>query len=263
MARLRALQQEIESLLASLSPEDRDQARRLLAEERAEESAPATDSASPDVEGGESRPAAASQQPRSAGSSVASERLVLSDPTEPLEPTEPREPAENAQPSAPWEPSRAALASAGDRESDPTAATARACRGLRLLDHDGDGALTGADRYWRHLYLDLGSDRAMTEEPISVFEAGVRRIALDLRSFVDDSDRVGYLEFGERVRLDVVVRRRRGVESGVLIVDADDLARFGGPRIQNAEGELLGGWQPLRRGLVFVVGDRQEAFECP
>ena len=151
-------------------------------------------------------------------------------------------------------------------EQPTVAASAhRACDGLRFFDSNQDNVLTAADRYWRHFFVwvDEGDGRMSDEEVRSVFEAGVRQIRLDLRGYTTDGGGVGHVEVGERVRLDVVVRRRRGVQTGWLVVDAGRLARAGELRLIGPAGQELEGRQLLQAGMIIEAeGGKREPFLC-
>ncbi len=152
------------------------------------------------------------------------------------------------------EPSAAEPASPSPRP-EAIATSPRGCSGLDIFDTNDDGLITGTDRLWRHFHvaLDAETGGGAAAETRSAFEVGVRQIRLDLRGTINDRGGPGRMEVEPtRVLVEVTVKRRRGAQFGTLVLDADGLARSGGPRLRLPDGAVLDGMVVLRPGLVIV-----------
>ncbi|HVS14407.1 MAG TPA: hypothetical protein VMV46_10800 [Thermoanaerobaculia bacterium] len=235
--RILELQREIERLLASLPPELRAEVERRLAEGIAE-------------------PEPTPPVPRAAEPEVVEPETV-----EPVEAAPDPEEPEPGAPSAAG--TSASHPVAPGPAADPPAASS--CRPLALLDSDGDDQVSGADRYWRHLYLwaDADGDGAIDEgEAPSLFELDVRSVSVELDRYTTDDDFVGDVALGDVAELRLV-GRRRDADRRTLVIDADGLRRGHGPALVDARGEPVLGLQPLRRGWALVDEDgRRSGFPC-
>ncbi len=143
------------------------------------------------------------------------------------------------------------------------------CNTLRPLDENGDGRISAADRYWRHLYLwtDRNGDRQPQEREVaSAYDRRVREIAISLETFIRVKGGLGEIRIEEAVVLDLrgdgfAERARR--DDAVLVVDATALSRGGGPRLLGPGGEALEGYQPFRSGLRLDVAGELTEITCP
>ncbi len=143
------------------------------------------------------------------------------------------------------------------------------CNTLRSLDENGDGRISAADRYWRHLYLwtDRNGDRQPQEREVaSAYDRRVREIAISLETFIRVKGGLGEIRIEEAVVLDLrgdgfAERTRR--DDAVLVVDATALSRGGGPRLLGPGGEALEGYQPFRSGLRLDSSGTVTELNCP
>ncbi|MEM1176864.1 MAG: hypothetical protein AAGM22_00850 [Acidobacteriota bacterium] len=149
-----------------------------------------------------------------------------------------------------------------------------ACRTLGPFDTDGDGKLTGLDRYWRHFYLwtDVNENRKLDEREVeSPYERGIREIDVALRSFVRGKGkrkRALEIQLEEHILLDVGGDGWTGADprgdDGALAIDTSALRKAGGPDVRDSRGRTLEGVQPFRPGWVLRLTDGSEIqANCP
>lgn len=152
-------------------------------------------------------------------------------------------------------------------EPDPDPSSPPACNTLLAFDSNADGAITGADRYWRHLYLwiDRNNNGAIDDKEVEhLFQHDIADISLSLRRFGGKKGASGNIDRGEYVVFYLFSRRSKRSEDGVLVVDADDLRRSGGPSLETIDGDVLEGMQPFRRGLAMRSEDGvATGLNCP
>jgi hypothetical protein len=238
--RILELQLEIDELLRALDPDLRAAVERELESRLAR---PAADADRVERVPDEPPAVETPEAPEAPGAPGAAPATGSSRPPEPAPA---REPAAPDLPTAPPPPS--------------------ACRPLALLDSDGDGRVSGADRYWRHLYLwhDADGDRAIDDgERLSLFELDVRWVAVELDSYGTDDDFVGDVVLGEEAVFRLVGRRKES-DRRALALDADGLRRGDGPALVDDAGAPLSGVQPLRRGSAMLDADGSRfGFPCP
>lgn len=250
------LRVELEELLDGLTPEAREELERRwreLREEAPDDGPPAAEPPmperprpadpeprpEPDVQGKPEAPAEASDRPTG-----------LAPDSEPVEDlaAAPDPPAvENPAPDT-----------ASELSDDEEAET---CDTLILFDSNGDDVLSGSDRYWRHFYLwlDDGDGQIEDKEIERLFEAGIRRISVRLRSYDSRKGASGDVWIDDGVRLDLLTRGR----SANLVIDAEKLRGGDELLIRDASGARLGGMQALRSGLVIEsVDGRQSRLLC-
>jgi hypothetical protein len=146
-----------------------------------------------------------------------------------------------------------------------TVAAGTGCRPLAPLDSDGDGQVSGADRYWRHLYLwdDANANGQVDAgEAVSLFELDIRSVSVELDRYTTDKDFVGDVSAGAEAVFHLIARRK-GPSRRSLALDADGLRRGEGPSLVDAADAERTGIQPLRRGdaLIDSAGDRSR-FPC-
>ena len=151
-------------------------------------------------------------------------------------------------------------------ESEPEPVTVPVCGTLAPLDSNEDGVLSGADRYWRYLRLELEGGGAGLESqgPASLYELGIRTIDVNLESYTTHDKERGDIDVDEAIHIELVGKGRLVGESGVLVIDADRLARGGEVRLVDGAGTLPAGFQTLRPGLALEIADgRRLPFLCP
>ena len=156
----------------------------------------------------------------------------------------------------------------------PAPLRSRACNTLDVLDSDGDGALTGLDRHWRHLYLwfDRNGDGKMDERELEQpYDKGIRSISLNLRTFVrGKKKRARELPILDEsyLLLDLDGDGWKGVISsskdGALALDFDAVRRGDGPSYKDTSGKDLTGIEPFRPGWTVVSSDGTAVeLRCP
>ncbi len=163
---------------------------------------------------------------------------------------------ESVTPSAPI--TAPAPAPAPGTELVPT--ESRGVRGARCpawtaFDSNGDGELSGADRYFRHFFvwLDNGDGQVSESEMVDPFRLGLRSMSLDLRSYNGAKETVGVVERrlnnGQEVLRVEILRKAKGAKGadyGVLAIDVGAVVRGFGPEIRRSGGPVL------ETGLVIV-----------
>ena len=157
------------------------------------------------------------------------------------------EPEVDAPPAAALESAEAPEATEAPAASPNPVERPRGCPALAPLDTTGDGQISGADRFWRHLYLGFDQDGST----VSLFELGIRQVAVGLDTYTTAKDFVGDVDFRAEAVFHLV-GRRRGPSRGALALDADGLRRAEGPSLVDAEGRPLEGIQRLRAGQALV-----------
>ncbi len=259
---------EAEALLEGLPLELLEEVERRVAagaESRTEDSEPT-----------ETRPAVAREEVKESTEAQAS-NVASTDSSEPGKP----ESADDTDKTETMSPAPVDISEA-DSESDLEVATSlerpsdvedvspvrwgrQRCEVLQPLDSDDDGWISGADRWWRYLFLwnDANGDGNPSEsEIVQPFEVGVRRIASRLDRYEGVKELVGDVRLdGSRILLSLPERRRRPSSRMTLVLDAERLARRDGPTL--AFGETAETTYPVvRPGLVIHDGDRSLTFGC-
>ncbi len=154
----------------------------------------------------------------------------------------------------PPSPPRAAEEAPAEPEPTPPAEPAPPrCGTLNVLDTNGDGRVSGADRYWRYLSLwkDDGDGSPEDAEVRSLYRHDVRHFSARLYSYTTakDADRGVWVE--EAIYFDLPGRKARAA----LAIDAGRLARGGELWLEDSTGARLDGLQVLRSGLTWVGAD--------
>ena len=129
---------------------------------------------------------------------------------------------------------------------EPTAS----CGTLSVLDSNGDGWVSGADRFWRYLGLwrDNGDGVVADSEVKSLFKHGIRSVGSSLYSYRGEKDLDGGVWVEETIYFDLPGRRSRAT----LTINAGSLGRSGELRLEAADGAPLDGTQPLGAGMFWV-----------
>jgi hypothetical protein len=148
------------------------------------------------------------------------------------------------------------------------------CNTLALFDSNGDGKVSANDRSWRHLYLwsDADGDGVMQDAEVqSAYDRGVRSLDVRLDTFLridGDTTATSEVEVDRYIVLDTsgdgFDSTARMIDDGVLVVDAGKLGRGDGPDLMDETGLPLDGLQAFRAGLGLTLasGDSQ-ALSCP
>ncbi len=272
--RVLELQRQIEELLAALPPEVRAELRRRLAAGAtpASPTAPAPETivgaapAAPAAPAPSAPPAADPPAGTTPPPSTvpAAETPAAATPAPPM----PAPPVEAAA-TAPTVEAAPAAPSDGIPKLIRRRSRRAPCNTLSPLDGNGDGKISSADRYWRHLYLwtDKNDDRRLQDREVeSVYDRRVREIAVSLETFLRAKGGLGEIQIEDRVVLDLrgdgfSERARR--DDAVLVIDAGALARGDGPRLLGPGGEPLEGFQPFRAGLQLDLAGNLTALNCP
>ncbi len=267
--RILELQRRIEALMAALPPARRAELRQRLAE---------SDFAKP------AKPAPAVPAPAPVPAPVPAETVEASPLTRaPVEPAAPV--IAEAKPGAVETPAPTVPAAVPPAAVPPAAAPAPVsdgipklirrrsrrlpCNTLRQLDENSDGMISSADRYWRYLYLwtDKNGDRQMQDREVeSAYDRRVREITVSLDAFNRTKGGLGEIRIEDRIVLDLRgdgFSERARHDDGVLVIDASALRRGNGPRLLDASGEALEGFQPLRSGLRLELAGEVTALNCP
>ncbi len=197
------------------------------------------------------------RQRLAAADSAAPPRAPQAPATEP-----PPEPAVGATPASPATPSDVPKLIRRRSRRAP-------CNTMQPLDENGDGIVSSADRYWRHVYLwtDKNGDRQIQDREVaSAYDRRIREIAVSLETFVRIKGGLGEVRIEDRIVLDLRgdgfgERARR--DDAILVVDAGALARGNGPRLFGPGGEPLEGFQPFRAGLRLELAGETIALNCP
>lgn len=131
------------------------------------------------------------------------------------------------------------------------------CGTLAPIDSNDDGVLSGADRYWRYLRLELAGGGAGLESqgPASLYELGIRTIDVGLKFYTTPDKERGDIDVDEAIHIELVGKGRLAGESGVLVIDADRLGRGGEIQLVDGSGTPLAGFQALRPGLALETAD--------
>ncbi|MEE9562925.1 MAG: hypothetical protein V3W50_07645 [Thermoanaerobaculia bacterium] len=142
-------------------------------------------------------------------------------------------------------------------ESEPEPEIVPVCGTLTPFDTNEDGLVSGADRYWRYLRLELEGGGASLEAqgPSGLYELGIRTIDVNLNFFTTPDKEKGDIDVDEAIHIELVGKGRLAGESGVLVIDADRLARGGEIKLVDGSGTLLAGIQTLRPGLALETAD--------
>ncbi len=283
------LQRRIEELMAALPPEVRAELRRRLAEAPSPvaTAAPAETAVEPAVTATEvvapiaeavTEPTAETAEPAVVEPATETAVEAIAETATAPETHAGGTPA--PQETAPAVPTAAAAPSAAPAATAPPSGEGLPrlirrrskrppCNTLRLLDENGDGIVSSADRYWRYLYIwsDKNGDGQIQEREVaSAYDRKIREIAVSLETFARIKGGLGEARVEDRIVLDLRGdgfndRARR--DDGVLAVDAGALARGDGPRLLGAGGEVLEGFVAFRAGLRLEISGQVTELNCP
>ncbi len=163
-------------------------------------------------------------------------------PGTPLTPVEPKPPEVDSEP-LPSKPEQLSV-------PEPDGPVRARCGTLGILDTNGDGVVSGADRNWRYLALwkDDGNGSIEESELKSLFEHGIRKIGVRLVSYTNAKDVDGAIWVEDRIFFELPGRRGRAV----LVIEAGRLARSEQLWLENSTGSRVLDTAPLERGLRWV-----------
>jgi hypothetical protein len=141
--------------------------------------------------------------------------------------------------------------------AEPPAVAAPVCGTLTAFDSNEDGLVTGADRYWRYFRLELegGAAAAESSGPASLYDLGIRSIQVELDFYTTADKETGDIDVNDVIRLELLGKGHPAGASGVLVIDADRLARGGEVKLVDGAGGLLAGPQALRPGQALATAD--------
>jgi hypothetical protein len=265
------LRERLEALLEELSPEARGEFERLWAERlRAEaELAPASSTV---IESEAAAPSA--PEPVPAQGEAAPEPGVGVEPQLPVrEASETPAPAEAAQseaqtvpseepprqrdspvsgPSPATPPAPRPLEPVPGPAPDPAAPREHTCNTLYVLDSNGDGFVSGADRFWRYLGLwsDNGDGLLTDDEVQTLFKLRIRKVSARLYSYTTVKDVDGGVWLEDRIYFDLPGKGRQS--RATLTINAGGLARSDDFWLEDGEGNRLEGLIAIESGVAVV-----------
>ncbi len=140
---------------------------------------------------------------------------------------------------------------------------ADSCAELAVFDTNGDGAVSGFDRYWRlfRLWRDDGDGKIEPPEIFGLYDAEVREFSSSLRRYETlDGVRGEVLLVGGWVTFELM-----GKKGGpaTLMVDAERLSRGGELTLVDADGAALGGLHRLGEMSMLSAGGEITRLSCP
>jgi len=278
--RIVELHQEIEDLLARLSPELRAEVRRRLAAEgetteSGERRSAGESSSNPAPDAGTVDRVASTASPAESPETAPGTSDRESPPPVPTSSDSPPRPQAGHRPSTAAAPSRQSpfgaavpvvTAPEAPAAEPPAPPPTPRCNTLLAFDDDGDGKVTAGDRLWRHLYLwiDGDDDGLLSEREVRhLYDHGVRVLDVDLRHYTDKHDLSGDVRIGPQViRFELASSHRRSGEA-TLVADATGLARSGELELLSPDGTPLEGYQPFVPGLKLRTPTGTVAIDCP
>ena len=226
------LRGEADALLEALSPELRDEVERRWEELQAAPPEDLGEGASDPVSSIADSPEPADTAP------VPAEVGATAVPEPELEPE-----AEDQSPAA------------SEVVSEPE--PAKECDSLGPLDTNGDGVISASDRNWRYLRLraDMGGRSTNMVELESLYDLDIREIDVNLRFYELDDGAAGDIFIDDRIRFELLSKRKSGRRSMILFIQASRLARGGSLRLVDGSGALLAGDQPLAPGVALQTAE--------
>ena len=203
------LRGEAESLLEALPPDLREEVERRWQELQA------TSLEVPAAEESQSEPTVAAPPEPDAGpedfAPVPAEIAASPEPTPASGPDAELEPALESE--------------AAQVLSEP----AKECDSLGPLDTNSDGVISASDRNWRYLRLraDMGSKSNSMGDLESLYDLGFREIDVNLRFYKLADGFTGDITLDDRIRFELLSKRKSGRRSMILFIQASRLARGG------------------------------------
>jgi hypothetical protein len=154
-------------------------------------------------------------------------------------------------------------------DSEPLAAPSddarSSCGTLAAFDSNDDGVLSASDRYWRYFLLSPAEGGELVPTATeTLYDQGIREIGLELDFFKTSDDTTGDISVADRIHLRLVGKRRKPALSGILILEAGRLARGGEVHLADEQGAKLVGLQAIRPGVALVSADgTRRIILCP
>jgi hypothetical protein len=140
-------------------------------------------------------------------------------------------------------------------ESEPE--PAKECDSLGPLDTNGDGVISASDRNWRYLRLraDIGGRSTNMVELESLYDLDIREIDVNLRFYKLSDGAAGDIFIDDRIRFELLGKRKSSRRSMILFIQASRLARSGELQLVDPSGALLAGDQPLAPGVALQTAE--------
>jgi hypothetical protein len=140
---------------------------------------------------------------------------------------------------------------------EPEPEPAKECDSLGPFDTNGDGVISAADRNWRYLRLraDMGGRSTDMGDLESLYDLEIREIDVNLRFYKLSDGAAGDIFIDDRIRFDLLGKRKSSRRSMILFVQASRLARSGELQLVNSSGALLAGDQPLAPGVALQTAE--------
>lgn len=140
-------------------------------------------------------------------------------------------------------------------ESEPE--PAKECDSLGPLDTNGDGVISASDRNWRYLRLraDIGDRSTNMVELESLYDLDIREIDVNLRFYKLSDGAAGDIFIDDRIRFELLGKRKSSRRSMILFIQASRLARSGELQLVDPSGALLAGDQPLAPGVALQTAE--------
>ena len=129
------------------------------------------------------------------------------------------------------------------------------CNTLHILDTNGDGSVSGSDRFWRYLTLwtDNGNGVPEENEVKSLFKHKIRKVSARLYTYTTTKDADGGIWVEDRIYFDLGGRGQRSRPA--LTLNAGGLGRSGDTWVEDADGNRLEGLVPISRGIALGTSD--------
>ena len=142
-------------------------------------------------------------------------------------------------------------------EPEPEPEPAKECDSLGPLDTNGDGVISASDRNWRYLRLraDMGGRSTNMVDLESLYDLDIREIDVNLRFYKLSDGAAGDIFIDDRIRFELLSKRKSGRRSMILLIQASRLARSGELQLVDPSGALLAGDQPLAPGVALQTAE--------
>jgi len=151
-------------------------------------------------------------------------------------------------------------------EPEPEPEPAKECDSLGPLDTNGDGVISASDRNWRYLRLraDTGGRSTNMVDLESLYDLDIREIDVNLRFYKLSDGAAGDVFIDDRIRFELLSKRKSSRRSMILFIQASRLARSGELRLVDPSGALLAGDQPLAPGVALQTAEgKRLPLLCP
>ena len=148
----------------------------------------------------------------------------------------------------------------------PEPEPAKECDSLGPLDTNGDGVISASDRNWRYLRLraDIGGRSTNMVDLESLYDLDIREIDVNLRFYKLSDGAAGDIFIDDRIRFELLSKRKSSRRSMILFIQASRLARSGELRLVDPSGALLAGDQPLAPGVALQTAEgKRLPLLCP